>query len=71
MGTTLGSKYIPYTYMDPLGKRLRSRVKGLGCRVWASSRQCGFPLKVTWKNSLTATQYRVATAAPTRYSGEA
>ena len=22
MGTTLGPKYIPYTYMDPLGLRL-------------------------------------------------
>ena len=27
MGTPLGPKYIPYTYMDPLGKGL---VKGLG-----------------------------------------
>ena len=24
MGTSLGPKYIPYTYMDPLGKALRT-----------------------------------------------
>ena len=30
MGTPLGPKYIPYTYMDPLGKGLRFRVLGFG-----------------------------------------
>ena len=31
MGTPLGPKYIPYTYMDPLGVSTPS----LGFRVWA------------------------------------
>ena len=30
MGTSLGPKYIPYTYMDPLGKGLGRGFKGLG-----------------------------------------
>ena len=30
MGTFLGPKYIPYTYMDPLGSSLGARWKGLG-----------------------------------------
>ena len=31
MGTPLAPKYIPYTYMDPLG--LGFRILGLGCGV--------------------------------------
>ena len=32
MGTPLGPKYVPYTYMDPLGclEAPRSLVQGLG-----------------------------------------
>ena len=47
-----------------LSKKLKQVTK-----VWASSRQGGFLLKVNCKRSLTAIQYRVASAAPTRYSG--
>ena len=30
MGTLLGPKYIPYTYMDPLGKGSGFRCRSLG-----------------------------------------
>ena len=29
MGTPLGPKYIPYTYMDPLGNRKTFRLEGV------------------------------------------
>ena len=36
MGTPLGPKYMPYTYMDPLG--LRPRMHGLGFRAsWSGA----------------------------------
>ena len=33
MGTPLGPKYVPYTYMDPLGRDKGKIIIGLGFRV--------------------------------------
>ena len=33
IGSPLGPKYIPYTYMDPLGSKFLSNFGGLGFRV--------------------------------------
>ena len=50
MGTPLGPKYIPYTYMDPLGKPARPRIPlanapsqgphALKSNVWNVSSEC-------------------------------
>ena len=39
MGTPLGPKYIPYTYIDPLG--LRQSYKTLGVKSILWSAECG------------------------------
>ena len=40
MGTSLGPKYIPHTYMDPLGKTLNHADHG--CKAGTRSAGLGF-----------------------------
>ena len=46
MGTPLGPKYIPYTYMDPLGSReARNPTANLGFVLWVFGEGIGEFLK--------------------------